>query len=82
MQRAVVIACTGAILSASVPGDAHWGDLVFPIYEIPTVDLPDVHDGTLEDWEDIVPGASVTDADFASSVDLDDVIYRSAPWLN
>ena len=30
---------------------AHIGDLVFPIYELPTSALPDLHDGTLEDWE-------------------------------
>jgi len=27
----------------------HAGARVYPIYEIPTADLPDLHDGTLEE---------------------------------
>jgi len=40
-------------------GNAHLGKIVYPIYEIPTSDLPDLHDGTLEDWEAVLPNASM-----------------------
>ena len=38
---------------------AHVGNLTFPIYELPVEDIPDLHDGSLEDWEDVLPGASL-----------------------
>lgn len=44
---------------------AHVGRTIYPIYELPTSSLPDLHDGTLEDWEEIVPGPSLTMIDFA-----------------
>jgi hypothetical protein len=37
---------------------------VYPIYELATADLPDLNDGTLEDWEDVLPGTSLTHDDF------------------
>jgi len=43
---------------------AHVGDIVYPIYELPTSDLPNLHDGTLEDWEEVLPGASLDHNDF------------------
>lgn len=42
----------------------HVGDIIYPIYELPTSDLPDLHDGTLEDWEEVLPGASLDHNDF------------------
>ena len=47
---------------------AHVGQIVYPIYELPTFDLPDLHDGTLEDWEAVLPGASLDQRDFGVSV--------------
>lgn len=41
---------------------AHLGERVFPIYELPSSDLPDLHDGTLEDWDEVlVPSLDVSD---------------------
>ncbi|NKB66198.1 MAG: hypothetical protein GKR89_03980 [Candidatus Latescibacteria bacterium] len=37
---------------------AHSGDIVYPAWELPTSALPDLHDGSLADWEDWVPGPS------------------------
>ena len=48
--------------------DAHVGDRVFPIYELPSSDLPDLHDGTLDDWEDVLT-ASLDHRDFAVRYD-------------
>lgn len=52
-----------------VPGVAagHLGDRVYPIFELPSSDLPDLHDGTLEDWEAVlVP--SLDQPDFLSRI--------------
>lgn len=32
---------------------------MFPVYELATSDLPDLRDGTLEDWEEVLPGAQL-----------------------
>ena len=64
------------------PGTAHQGEVVFPIYELSTADLPDLHDRTLEDWEAVLPNASLTQNDFiwslniASSVSVEDLAFR------
>lgn len=45
------------LLFAGVGGlQAHVGGTVYSIYELPTSSLPDLHDGTLEDWEEVLPG--------------------------
>lgn len=56
---------------------------IFPIYEIPTPALPDVHDGSLDDWEAVVPGPSLTHNDFrplavqdGAGIDPADLAYR------
>ena len=51
------------------PASAHIGDRVFPIYELPTSDLPDLHDGTLEDWEQVLPDASLDHIDLNEAAD-------------
>ena len=63
--------------------NAHLGDNVYPIYELPTSDLPDLHDGTLEDWEEVLPDASLDHNDFqrnnagiTGTVDPDDLAFR------
>lgn len=53
------------LLSLSA-AQAHVGTLVYPIYELPTADLPDIHDGSLEDWEDVLGVPTLTNADFAA----------------
>ena len=53
------------IMAPLTSTSAHVGDIIFPIYEIPTADLPNLHDGTLEDWEEILPNASLNYTDFA-----------------
>jgi hypothetical protein len=57
---------------------------IFPIYEISTDDLPDLQDGTLEDWEDVLPGTSLTHDDFlplavadGAGIDPADLAYRT-----
>ena len=44
--------------------NAHLGTRVYPIYEIPSADIPDIHDGSLEDWEDALGYPNLTHADF------------------
>lgn len=66
MRRFVTLALAGAfVLAFQRPSTAHIGGLVYPIYELPTSDLPDIHDGSIQDWEDVLPGTSLTQNDFA-----------------
>lgn len=51
-----------------VPAEAHRGDWVYPIYEIPSSAVPELHDGTLSDWEDAVPSPSLVTSDFETLV--------------
>ncbi len=60
---------------------AHVGDIIYPIYELPTSDLPDLHDGTLEDWEEALPNSSLDLRDFTEMVggpaqELEDFAFR------
>lgn len=63
MRAALIV---GALLSVTLAGtvSAHLGDIVYPIYELPTSDLPNLHDSTLEDWEGVLPNASLSIGDF------------------
>ena len=59
---------------------AHVGDFIFPVYELPTYDLPDLHDRTLADWEDVLPDASLDSGWFFEGVGdpptPDDLVFR------
>jgi len=69
-------------LSLALNGEsnAHLGDRVFPIWEIPSADLPDLYDGTLEDWEAVLPGTSLDYHDFVNLIpkrtDPSDLAFR------
>ncbi len=80
-----------AILTAALAGaaSAHLGDTIFPIWELPTSDLPDLHDGTLEDWEEVLPNASLGHNDFvrygfdSTTIDPEDLAFRAfLAWHN
>jgi len=75
------IALTITVLAGA--GSAHVGEIVYPIYEIPTSDLPDLHDGTLDDWEAVLPNASLSQNDFIrnnsgipGTIDMSDLAFR------
>ena len=65
-MRSAPVRILAALLPAALAGaaSAHFGDIVYPIYELPTSDLPDLHDGTLEDWEEVLPNASLNHNEF------------------
>ena len=72
-----------ALLTLVLAGaaSAHLGDIIYPIYELPTSDLPDLHDGTLEDWEEVLPAASLDQQYFVSygglgAIDPSDLAWR------
>ena len=76
LAAGLVVALCGAV-------SAHIGTTIYPIYELPTSDLPDLHDGTLEDWEDVLPGTSLDHNDFAplnvadgAGINPEDLAYR------
>lgn len=69
------------VFAVSMAGLA--GAQVYPIYELPTTELPDLYDGSLQDWEDVLPGTSLTHDDFAplavadgAGIDPADLAYR------
>ena len=53
-------------LLISAATEAHEGSVLYPIYELSTAELPDLHDGTLEDWEEALPGPTLTNVDFST----------------
>ena len=61
--------------------EAHLEDRIFAIYELPTADLPDLFDGSLEDWEEVVPDASLNQDDFGATTDSwDEVDPSNLAW--
>ena len=52
-------------------------DVIYPIWELPTRDLPDLHDGSLDDWESALPNASLNQSDFVYYVTSDGHNRRS-----
>jgi hypothetical protein len=56
------------------PARAHWGERVFPVYELPTSALPDLHDGSLADWEEVLPGHSIDSREFWPPFALDYIL--------
>ncbi|MEW6752842.1 MAG: hypothetical protein AB1505_17960 [Candidatus Latescibacterota bacterium] len=55
----LLLSCTAAL--------AHAPDTpVYCIWELTDAQLPDLHDGTLADWQAVLPGPTFTEADFGS----------------
>lgn len=66
MKKNLTLMLAGCFaLALSSSAGAHIGTKIYPIYELSTSDLPDLHDGTLNDWEDVLPGASLDQNEFA-----------------
>jgi hypothetical protein len=69
-------------LLCATPTVAHLGEVVYPIYELSTADLPNLHDQSLEDWEAVLPSASLTHNDFvynggvAARIDPENLAWR------
>ena len=71
------------LLAVATVAQGHVGGFVYPIYEIPQHELPDLYDGSLNEWEDFLPGASLDFLDFGSNaqvadahVDPNDLAFR------
>lgn len=64
-QRLLLVSI-GIALAATPPAAGHVGTFVYPIYELPTADLPDLRDGTLDDWEDVLPDAVLDQSHFTA----------------
>ena len=83
MHARVVLAGAGILVALGTAAQGHVGGFVYPIYEIPQHRLPDLYDGSLNDWEDLLPGASLDFLDFGSNeivggshVDPNDLAFR------
>lgn len=80
----VVMLAAGLVVALCGVVSAHIGTTIYPMYELPTSDLPDLRDGTLEDWEDVLPGASLDHNEFAplnvsdgAGINPADLAYRA-----
>jgi len=80
----VVMLAAGLVVALCGAVSAHIGTAIYPLYELPTADLPDLRDGTLEDWEDVLPGASLDHNAFAplnvsdgAGINPADLAYRA-----
>lgn len=49
-----------------LPVKAHVGSNVASIFELPSEDLPDIHDRSLDDWEDVVSSVAFAHVNFTS----------------
>jgi hypothetical protein len=81
MQKLAVLLLA---LSLVVAISAMAGAQIFPVYELPTSDLPDLQDASLEDWEAVLTGISWTHDDFlplavadGAGIDPADLAYRA-----
>jgi hypothetical protein len=87
MRRFATLAlAAGFVLGFHRASEAHVGGIVIPIYELSTSDLPDLTDGSLSDWEDVLGPATLTQNDFTATnvadgaaIDPADLAYRI--WL-
>ena len=80
----VLMLVAGLVVALSGVASAHIGTDVYPLYELPTADLPDLRDATLEDWEDVLPGTSLDHNAFAplnvadgAGINPEDLAYRT-----
>lgn len=75
-------------LCLPVAASAHLGLRILPVYELSSSDLPNIEDGTLEDWEAALPLGSFTHVDVEPAVgvqplDPDDMAFRVfVAWHN
>ena len=84
MKRISAFLLAGCLVVAlSDDTSAHVGATVYPIFELSTADLPDLQDGSLEDWEDVLGEPSLTHDDFGpravgdgAGIDPADLAYR------
>lgn len=62
----MILTAVGILILLSGSVQAHEGSVIYPIYELPPSQLPDLHDGSLAEWEEALPNASLTHNDFWS----------------
>jgi hypothetical protein len=84
MTRLTVSSCLVVLAIISQAASAHvGGGQPFPIFELSTDELPDIHDGSLDDWEEVLPSFSLNQDQFAplnvndgAGIDTADLAYR------
>ena len=73
--------CAFLVGAPNSAGHAHVGARIFTMWELPSSELPDLLDDTLEDWEAVLPQASLNHHDFVngmtgSATDASDLAIR------
>lgn len=85
LMAAAICGVSASVAGASDPTAGSRDGI--PVYQLQPDALPDVHDGTLADWLDLVPGPSLTDRDFVNilsdeeldTTDMSAVVYLG--WM-
>jgi len=67
-----------AVALLVLPARAHVGEQVFPIYELPTSALPDLHDGSLDDWKAVLPAPSLDSSEFPGLAAFDEGLGQAS----
>ena len=80
-HHAFSVAVAFAAIGCPAPCSAHVGNTVYFALEIPDSLLPDLHDGTLADWERLFAVPVLTDSDFVS-LNIGDGAPIGAPDLS
>ena len=56
MRRLSIVSCISVLAIITQTASAHvGGGQLFPIFELSTDELPDINDGSLDDWEEVLP---------------------------
>ena len=80
MRMGTMMILVASLALSPLTGWSHTGRTIFPVYELPSSDLPDLHDESLEDWEEVLPNASLTHDDLEmsnlESSDTGDLAFR------
>ena len=54
------------IVASMEPVYAHVGSRTYPVFDVSPPFVPDLHDGSVADWDDIADDATLTSEDFGS----------------
>lgn len=69
LTTVLILSTAAGTLFVTVPKvSAHVGSEIFPIYELATADLPSLEDESLDDWEEVLPDASIVMSNFMNTL--------------
>lgn len=83
MNGLLYIAAALVLCFSTGSSEAHIGDKLYLIYQIPEEKTPDLHDGSIDDWSGLLPATPLNESDFtldtttgdATAIDASDLSY-------